>query len=86
MFSGRKYIILCILKGKMPFKMHKNIIFFSEKKYVCIPYLKFSDLLPETPLFFYLALDGSRLCFILHVNGKMHIIFHLHLLLYIYLP
>ena len=34
----------------MPFKMHK-IIFFSIKKYVCLPYLKFSDLLPETHLF-----------------------------------
>ena len=32
---------------------------FSEKKlvkkYKCLPYLKFSDLLPETHLFFYLA-------------------------------
>ena len=41
-FSGflEKYIILCILKGKMPFKMHK-ISFFPEKKiekYVCLPY------------------------------------------------
>ena len=35
--------------------MHK-IIFFSKKKYVCLPYLKFSDLLPETHLLFYLAL------------------------------
>ena len=26
----------------MPFKMHKNI-FFPEKKYVCLPCLKFSD-------------------------------------------
>ena len=38
----------------MPFKMHK-IIFFQKKKiirkkYVCLPYLKFSDLLPETHL------------------------------------
>ena len=52
-------IILCILKGKMPFKMLK-IIFFSRikndwKKYVCLPYLKFSDPLPKTHLLFYLA-------------------------------
>ena len=42
----------------MPFKMHKIIFFFSTKKnnlkkYVCLPYLKFSDPLPETHLFFY---------------------------------
>ena len=51
----------------MPFKMHK-IIFFAKclskciklyffpekkkKKYLCLPYLKFSDPLPETHLFF----------------------------------
>ena len=28
-FSG-KNIILCILKGEMPFKMHKKYIFFPE--------------------------------------------------------
>ena len=28
-FSGKKNIILCILKGEMPFKWH-NIIFFPE--------------------------------------------------------
>ena len=43
----------------MPFKMHK-IIFFSrkknEKKYVCLPYLKFSDPLPKTYLFFLFGL------------------------------
>ena len=48
-------MILCILKGEMPFKMHK-VIFFQKKKlnkkYVCLPYLKFSDLLPETHLYF----------------------------------
>ena len=43
----------------MPFKMYK-IIFFSRKNknkkiYVCLPYLKFSDPLPEKQLFFYLA-------------------------------
>ena len=44
MFSGfleKIYIILCILKGEMPFKMHE-IIIFPRKKYVCLPYLKFS--------------------------------------------
>ena len=47
--------MLCILKGGMPFKMHK-IIFFKKKikKYVCLLYLKFSDLLPETHLFFFI--------------------------------
>ena len=57
-YSG-KNIILCILKGEMPFKIHK-IIFFSRKKiiknkYVCLLNLNFSDLLPETHIF-YLAL------------------------------
>ena len=49
-FSGflEKYIILCILKGKMPFKMHKIIYFFSEKS--VLPYLKFSDLLTRNIL------------------------------------
>ena len=57
-FSG-KNIISCILKGEMPFKMHKMIFFLENKndlkKYVCLPYLKFSDPLPETHFFFYLA-------------------------------
>ena len=41
----------------MPFKMH-NIVFFQEKKRkksLCLTYLKISDPLPETHLFFYLA-------------------------------
>ena len=45
----------------MPFKMHKIILFPEKKckkKIVCLPYLKFSDLLPETHLFFYLASCG----------------------------
>ena len=46
-----KNIILCILKGEMPFKMHKIIYFFPEKN-VWLSYLTFSDLLPETYLFF----------------------------------
>ena len=32
-FSGKNYIILCILKSQMPFKMRK-IIFFPEKKII----------------------------------------------------
>ena len=46
----------------MPFKRHK-IIFFpekSQKEYVGLPYLKFSDPSSETHLFFYLALSGPR--------------------------
>ena len=47
----------------MPFKMHK-IIFYSRKKLnknMCayLPYLKFSDPLLKTRLFFYLALPYS---------------------------
>ena len=44
------------MKGISPFKMHK-IIFFPEKnnlkKYVCLPYLKFSDMLLETLIYFF---------------------------------
>ena len=55
-FSGflEKNIILCILKVKMPFKMLNFFLLFfpGEKKFrkrnVCLPYLKFSDPLPET--------------------------------------
>ena len=51
-FSGEFFFIIsCILKGEMPFKIIELHI-FSEKKYVCLPSLKFSDLLPETHLFF----------------------------------
>ena len=42
----------------MPFKMHKIMFFFSRKKYLkkyaCHPYLKMSDPLPETHLFFFI--------------------------------
>ena len=44
---------------EMPFKMHR-IIYFSRKKInkcVSLPYLKFSDLLPETQLFFNFAVN-----------------------------
>ena len=43
---------------KMPFKLHKIIYFFPEKKikYVYLPYLIFSELLPKAHLLFYLAL------------------------------
>ena len=40
-------MILCILKGEMPFKMYK-IIFCFQKKNVYLPYLKFSDPFPKT--------------------------------------
>ena len=57
-FSGfpGKNIMLCILTGISPFKMHK-IIFFQKKKtnkkrHVRLPCLKFSVPLPETPLLF----------------------------------
>ena len=38
---SEKYIILCILKGEMPFKMHKTIFFFSKKDqtHVLVPTL-----------------------------------------------
>ena len=49
-FSERKYVILCIVKGEMPFKIHK-MIFFQKKKYVCLNYQT-----RNTLIFFYLAL------------------------------
>ena len=52
-----KNTILCILKSEMPFKMHKIIYFFKKKvTNLCAYFLKFSHPLPETHLFFYLAL------------------------------
>ena len=48
------------MKGEMPFKMHKTISFSRKKtikkNHVCLPYLKFSDLLLQTHVFFYLDL------------------------------
>ena len=41
-FRSENNIILCILKGEMPFKMHKIIFFFQIKKIVkklCVPTL-----------------------------------------------
>ena len=59
-FKMHKIIFFRILKDEMSFKMHK-IIFFprkkKRKKYVHLPCLKFSDPLPETHLFSYLALS-----------------------------
>ena len=53
-FSG-KIIFLYILKAILPFKMHK-ILFYPEKniikKSACLSYLKYSDPLPKTHLFF----------------------------------
>ena len=54
--------MLCVLKGKMPFKMPKIIIFSHpappppQKKLCVLPTLNFQIPLPETHLFFYLAL------------------------------
>ena len=53
-FSG-KNIILCEMPFKMLFFLEKEVI----KKYVSLPYLKFSDLLPETHSFFYLPYAQS---------------------------
>ena len=52
---------LCILKGQMPFKMHKiiyfsRIFFFFFFKFVCLFYLKFSDPLPKTHIYFLFGL------------------------------
>ena len=57
-FSGflDKNIILCILKGEMPFKMHK-IIFFSSRKKKCVPILpKMSRLVTRNTLSFLFGL------------------------------
>ena len=90
-FSGflKIYIILCILKGEMPFKMH-TIIFLQKKMlYVCLPYLIFSDPLHETPLFFYLAytvLNNTTLPYVLtkinvQINCDLMIIYFKDLVL-----
>ena len=50
---------------RMPFKMHKIAFFpdffFIKNKYVCLPDIKFSDLLPETHihLHFYVAFTSD---------------------------
>ena len=41
------------------FENATNYIFF-QKKNMCLPYLKFSDPLPETHLFLYLALYALK--------------------------
>ena len=47
--------------------MHKIIFFLKKKiikkKYLCLPYLKFSDPLPDTHLFFLFSLMINYLCF-----------------------
>ena len=54
-FSGEKKIqFYAFWKAKCLSKCIK--LYFFQKKNVCLPYLKFSDPLPETHLFFYLAL------------------------------
>ena len=64
-FSGflEKNIILCILKGEMPFKMHKSI-FFPEKKIkkICVLALtKIFRHITRNTLIFYLALSGLEI-------------------------
>ena len=63
--------------------MHKIIFFSRKKKYVCQPYLKFSDPLPKTQILFYLAKEpcnkktwprGYNTFFIL--NATEHEIFY----------
>ena len=61
-FSGKKVSFYAFWKAIWPFKMHKMILYSrknNQKKYVCLLYLKFSDPLPETHLFFYFALPLS---------------------------
>ena len=59
-FSGKKYIFFCILKAKCFTKCIKLYLFpEKKKKYVCLPYLKFSDQLPETHLFFLFGQSGK---------------------------
>ena len=48
-FFGKSKI-LCILKAEMPFKTHKIMLFFQEKRNKCVPT---SDLLPKTHIFFF---------------------------------
>ena len=58
-------MILCILKGKMPFKMHKLYSFPEKKiieinkKYVCLPYLKFSDPLAKSLAFLFFSAQAA---------------------------
>ena len=44
----------------MPFKMHKKKK-IPEKKYVCLPYLKFSDSLPQNTHIFLCGLSGDQI-------------------------
>ena len=57
-FSG-KNIILCILKGEMPFKVHKITLFFFQKKKLknmcAYPTLNCQTHYPKHTNFFYLA-------------------------------
>ena len=59
-FSG-KNIILCILKGEMPYIMH---LYFSRKKTIkkmCVPtMLKFSDPLQETHFFLFVPISRNE--------------------------
>ena len=49
-------MILCILKGEMPFKMYVIIFFFEKKKKICMPTLpKFFRPVTGNTHIFYLA-------------------------------
>ena len=80
MFSG-KNIILCILKGKMPFKMHKSIYFFPEKtttRKVSLPYVIFSDHVTPNTLTFLFGLSLIKVQYIyshmfwVHMNQQCY--------------
>ena len=60
-FQVFKIIILCILKGDVPFKMHK-IMLFSRKKSVCVPTLTkiFRPVIRNTLIFFIWPKLGSQ--------------------------
>ena len=51
-FRFSEKIFFIHFEGISPFKVHKIIFFPEIKIYVCLPYLKISDQLPETHLFF----------------------------------
>ena len=54
------------MKGKMPFKMQKNKKEFQKKnikKYVCLPYLKFSEPVTRNTLICLFGLNMDTPCF-----------------------
>ena len=53
-FDITRLTCICILKGEKLYFSPKN--YFKKMSPTALPYLKFSDPLPETPIFFYLAI------------------------------